>query len=242
MSAAERGQAMKKHHIIKTIQLIIFTALTVFCLYRIFTTPDLYRLIGTDSGVHMMAGLLWLMAGLSFLFIFLDFTFFASYKKDYRELDYAVRSDPVAGIANRYSCDALIESYMGKPLPDDMCCVMLQLTNIRKTNQLYGHLAGNSLIRDFSDILIMAQRGLCFVGRNGGDKFLAVFETASEDALDIFLERIEDKVQFHNRQPAAHPIEYGYGTAVQADVGADSITDLIAYANKHISVRTKKED
>ena len=48
---------------------------------------------------------------ISFLFIFLDFTLYSTFKKDFKELDYAVSSDPVAGIANRFSCDAVIEKY-----------------------------------------------------------------------------------------------------------------------------------
>ena len=114
---------MRKHDIVKTIQLIIFILLTAFGCYKIFTNHSLYHMIASDPDVRIMFALLWFVLGLSFFFIFLDFSFSASYKKDYRELDFAVHSDPVAGIANRYSCDALIEKYLDRPLPDTLGCI-----------------------------------------------------------------------------------------------------------------------
>lgn len=72
---------MKKHGILKTVQLFLFIALTFLCLYRIFTTPELYRLIGTNPDVKLISGLLWVVLGLSYLFIFLDYTFLSSYKR-----------------------------------------------------------------------------------------------------------------------------------------------------------------
>ena len=158
---------MRKHDIVKTIQLIIFILLTAFGCYKIFTNHSLYHMIASDPDVRIMFALLWFVLGLSFFFIFLDFSFSASYKKDYRELDFAVHSDPVAGIANRYSCDALIEKYLDRPLPDTLGCIMFDLTNIQEINTLYGHLQGNAVIRDFSNILKLASVNMCFVGRNG---------------------------------------------------------------------------
>lgn len=226
---------MKKHGIIKTIQLILFIGLTGVCLYYIFSSPSVYHLIGTDSSFRLLGILLWVSLGLSFIFILLDYNFLSSYKRDYRELDFAVHSDPTTGIANRYSCDALIEQYLDKPLPKDMGCVMLEITNIQEINRLHGHLKGNSTIRDFANILKMAERDLCFVGRNGGNKFLAVFEACSDEDIDLFLSRIEQKVQAHNALPASFPITYEYGAAFHESADIKTITQLIALANNRIS-------
>ena len=78
---------MRKHDIVKTIQLIIFILLTAFGCYKIFTNHSLYHMIASDPDVRIMFALLWFVLGLSFFFIFLDFSFSASYKKDYRELE-----------------------------------------------------------------------------------------------------------------------------------------------------------
>ncbi|MCF0141363.1 MAG: GGDEF domain-containing protein [Mogibacterium sp.] len=191
--------------------------------------------MASNHGVKLLSAMLWLSLGMSFLFIFLDFSYFSRFKSDYRELDFIVHSDPVAGIANRYSSDSIIEKYLDQPLPDNLGCIMIELTNIRAINNLYGHLAGNKLIRDFSTILKLTAVNLCFVARNGGNKFLVLFEDCTEEKLDLFLARMMQKIDSNNSAPGAHPIEYSYGIAFQAEENCESITELIALSDKRIN-------
>ena len=110
----------KKFELVKTVQLILFIAIAAAGLAAIFTDKTLYQLVGRDPSIRALCLLLWIALGLSFIGIFWDFTTHSSFKKDYRELDFAVYNDHVAGIANRYSCDAMIEKYLDKPLPDSI--------------------------------------------------------------------------------------------------------------------------
>ncbi|MCI8854843.1 MAG: GGDEF domain-containing protein [Lachnospiraceae bacterium] len=233
---------MKKFDRFKTVQLILTLLLAGIGLYLILTDTELYHLAANNIRVRMLCILLWLSFVLAFLFIFLDFSRLSSLKKDYRELDFAVSSDPVAGIANRYSCDAMIEKYLDKPLPPQVGCVMFDLKNIQEINQQYGHLKGNDLIRDFSGILQAASRDLCFVGRNGGNTFLALFENCSEEKLDTFLERMESKVAHHNDSDADTPIDYRYGVAFNEGPEIRMITDLIALSSRRIRAKKAVED
>lgn len=226
---------MKKFNAFKTLQLIIFIILTGGGLYIVLTDKELYHLIATNSHIRLLCTLLWAICGISFFFIFLDFTFFSSFKKDYQELNYAVSSDPIAGIANRYSCDALIEKYLDKPLPKDIGSVMFELTNLQEINQLHGHRAGNSIIRDFSGILQSAAINLAFVGRNGGNKFLAIIENCDSEKLNTFLQRVEDQTQKHNSDSAQFQICFRYGIAFDEGSTITTITSLIALSNKRIS-------
>ena len=225
---------MKKLDIFKTIQLIVYIVLALACAGLILLNPDLYHMIGEDSRVRLICGLLWFVFLISFLFILLDFSLLSSWKKDYRELDYAVHSDPVAGIANRFSCDALIEKYLDKPLPENMGCVMFDLTNIAQINQQYGHIQGNMLIRDFSNILRMTSLNLCFVGRNGGNKFIALFEDTDMEKINTFLLRVRQKTDEHNAKEDTLPIQYQYGIAFHEGEATPTVTDLIALSNRRI--------
>lgn len=233
---------MKKFDRFKTVQLILTLLLAGVGLYLILTDAELYHLVANNLRIRMLCILLWLSFVLAFLFIFLDFSRLSSLKKDYRELDFAVSSDPVAGIANRYSCDALIEKYLDKPLPPQIGCVMFDLKNIQEINKVHGHLRGNDLIRDFSGILQAASRDLCFVGRNGGNTFLALFEDCSTEKLDTFLERVETKVAQHNDSDTGTPISYRYGVAFHEGAEVNMITDLIALASRRIRAKMAVED
>lgn len=225
---------MKKLDIAKTIELIVFFVLALACAGLVLLDPELYHMAGTDGRIRFLCGALWLVLLLSFAFILLDFFLLSSYKRDFRELNHAVHSDPVAGIANRYSCDALIDRYLDKPLPEKMGCIMFDLTNIGEINQQYGHIQGNILIRDFSNILRITSLELCFVGRNGGNKFLALFEHGSREDMELFLRRVRKKADAHNAKEGAYPIVYRYGIAFEEGDAAPTITDLIALSNKRI--------
>ncbi len=225
---------MKKFDRLKTIQLIVFVLLTVTCMVIVFFNKDLFHLIAAEPNVRLMSIMLWLALGSSFLFVFLDFSLFSAFKHDYRELNYAVHSDPVAGIANRYSSDVLIEPYLDKPLPEDMGAIMLELTNLGEINNLYGHVQGNKLIRDFSNILKLTSVDLCFVARNGGNKFLALFEEGSEEKISVFMERIDQKVTTNNSNSESYPIKYEYGIAFHEGDQIRTITDLIALSDRRI--------
>lgn len=225
---------MKKLDISKTIQLIIYLLLALACTSLVLLDPELYHMAALDRRIRLLCGMLWLVLLISFLFILLDFFLLSSCKRDYRELNQAVHSDPVAGIANRFSCDALIDRYLDRPLPPQMGCIMFDLTNIREINRLYGHIQGNLLIRDFSNILRITSLDLCFVGRNGGNRFLALFETCSRDRIQLFLDRVQQKVRIHNAGEGAYPIIYRYGIAFEEGEAAPTITDLIALSHERI--------
>ena len=230
----------KRFEIIKTIQLLLLAGVTATALILVFTNDDLYQMIGRDPAVRLLSILLWLTLGLSFVFVLWDFSSHSSFKKDYRELDYAVHNDHIAGIANRYSCDAMIDKYVDRPLPDTIGCVMLDLINIRDINEQYGHSRGNEMIQVFSTMLQNASLGICFVGRNGGNKFMALFEECDENKLNSFLTRVNQQVEQHNRNDDAPRIEYRTGRAFSKDEKGASITQLISLSDRRLAAQTDR--
>ena len=111
---------------------------------------------------------------------------------------------------------------------------MFDLTNLQEVNEKYGHIQGNELIREFSGILQTTSLGLCFVGRNGGNKFIALFEECTDEKLKTFLERVNKKVDRHNEMPDALQILYRYGISFDEGEEIRTITDLIALSNRRI--------
>lgn len=227
----------KKSELLKTIQLFLFLCITCAALVAVFKDNELYQMIGSNVSVRFISMLLWLTLGFSFIFILIDFRISASMKKDYKELDYALRNDRVAGIANRYSCDAMIDKYVDTVLPDNIGCVMLEISNIREINETYGHTRGNAAIQEFANILLTASVGLCFVGRNGGNKFMALFEDCTAERMNAFLVRVNGKIDAHNRRSETPPLEYRTGSAFSAEDKVPGITQLISLSDKRLSQR-----
>ena len=227
---------MKRLNYLKIAQLVIYVILTIVCICKIFLNGNVFHQIANDSNMLLLCGLLWAVLGISFIFMFIDFRYFLSYQKEYIEMNYAIHSDPLSGIANRYSCDIIIEQYLDKPLPENMGCINFDLTNIQAINKNLGHVEGNVVIKAFSDILTGCANDKCFVGRNGGNKFIAIFESTTEEEMMNFLNSVEEKVKGYNNIHHAHAIRYRVGAAYHEGNNVSTITDLIALSSRRAAM------
>lgn len=237
-----RGIQMKKMDFIKTIQLGLFMVISFISMSKVLLNPSVSQKIAGDSDIRLLAIMLWAALGLSFLFIFVDFTLYAKQRKNLATLALAVKSDPLSKMANRFSVDSNITKYSENGLPEKFSCIMFSISNIQKINENYGREEGNHVIQDFSMILSLSSRKLCFVGKNGGNRYLALFDDGDRDKMRRFLERISAKIQEYNSDPANHVIRYAYGIADRADDAVNSIQELIALADKRIVDGDSGED
>ena len=220
---------MKKMELMKTIQLIIFGILAVVAIVVVVA--------GNGRNIRLANILLWISLALSFFFIFLDFNFYDREEKKYDKLVRDFNSDSMTKVGNRYSIDKLIDKYMNEPLPADFGCVVLTISNIREINETGGREEGNAAIRRFSLILKMASVGHCFIGRNGGNKFVAMFETGSEESIRHFISRITQKVNENNADSSNTKLAFEYGIAFHED-GVYQVTDMISLADQRVGQQT----
>ena len=220
---------MKKFDVVKTAQLILTVLLAAVSLYVIFSDSVLYNEIAANAHIRILAIILWVQLLSCFVFLFYDFNSYSNLKRENMELDHAVYSDALTGIANRYSVDVYIARYLNRKLPESMGCITLDITNLGEINEKFGHTGGDEAIRIFSEVLKKASEGICFIGRNGGNKFLAIFQECTDKRLDDFLEAVKKEVskEEHNMH-----IEYCTGAAFQKTEQAESITELIALSDR----------
>ena len=227
---------MKKFEIIKTIQLIIYILLAGGALFTVFRNKDLYQMVGADPNIRLLSLILWALLALSFLFMFYDFGSYSDLKRENLELDHAVYADQLTGIANRYSCDAYIGQYQHKAVPGDMGCITLDLVNLREINAEAGHEGGDAAIRDFSEILLIASRNVFdqkdfFIGRNGGNKFLAICRRCTAEKISAYLAIVEKMTDA--RTSSGKPvIRYTEGHALAEEEGVNALTALVALSDR----------
>ena len=169
---------MKKFNTFKLVQLTILIILTLFSFYLLMQ-PDIKQYIFSSTPATILFIMVWIVLLVNFIFLLIDFNLISSIKLNYHNLYDVAYADQLSGIPNRFSCDTIIVKYYDNLLPEDIGCVMIDLTNLPEVNSLYNHTVGNKLLKDFSSILSTAAVSLCFVGRNGGNKFLAIFENCT---------------------------------------------------------------
>ena len=217
----------------KILQMTVLAALAVLSLIMLMR-PSVKHFVFTTSPATTLFILVWVVLIAGFVFVLIDFSMLAKIKKGDHTLYGAAYSDQVSGMPNRFSCDTVIEKYADSDLPEDVGCVMIDFSNLADINKEYGHKAGNESIREFSKILQTAAQSLCFVGRNGGNKFLAVFERCTKQDIYKFTNRLSERVTAHNANQGTVPIEFNMGAAYNGDEKINDITQLISLANRRI--------
>ncbi len=232
---------MKKFDQMKTTELIIFMGFAGLCFYKIVLASDIYQQITTDKNVMHLCIYLWISLFLSFACIFVDFSLYSKQNENLASLAYAANTDSVARIANRYSIDSIIDEYAERDIPSEMGAAMIELTSLKDVNANFGRVEGNNLIRAFSIILSMASLDECIVGRNGGNRFIIIYEKSSDLHLEVFLDRLADKVRDYNANTKNHLIKYEYGTAYADADELTSITRLIALSSARLTDRLRGE-
>lgn len=81
-----------------------------------------------------------------------------------------------------------------------MC--VFDLNNLHTVNNNFGHEKGDEYIRSFAQQLGCVASETCFVGRDGGDEFIAVLWDADRTAVESCLARVRANV---NEYSEAHP-------------------------------------
>lgn len=90
--------------------------------------------------------------------------------------------DFMTGLLNRRGLYAAMEQLTKEHTPIALC--MLDLDNLKKVNDTYGHDVGDRMISAFCDLLKHCTRSDDVVCRYGGDEFIVVFKRIAEEAAE----------------------------------------------------------
>ena len=90
-------------------------------------------------------------------------------------------------------------------LHEPIALVMCDIDKFKSVNDNYGHQAGDSVLKEFAQLLKSEAREIDRVGRYGGEEFLLILPGTVLDAAVTFAERLREKV-------ATHTFSYSGGT------------------------------
>nr|MBP7900591.1 GGDEF domain-containing protein [Gammaproteobacteria bacterium] len=106
--------------------------------------------------------------------------------------------DPLTGVLTRHLLDKILSAQIEIAKATESTCalLMMDLDNFKHINDTYGHLAGDLVIQNFTDILKRTLRKSDFIFRFGGEEFLVL--VPSTNAQD--LQQIAQKILIEVRQ------------------------------------------
>lgn len=158
-----------------------------------------------------------------------------------QRIRYLAHNDVLTGLANRASFNRRIEDEIShaRRLGQHFAVLALDLDRFKEVNDLFGHLAGDDLLRRVGEILIatVGQRGTC--ARLGGDEFAVLLSDVGGAArAGRVTEDILEAFRLNMGSSGIAPISTSVGIALFPDNATDaqqlmSAADTALYRAKH---------
>ena len=151
------------------------------------------------------------------------------------ELERAALTDPLTGLGNRRALTNKMRLFLSRDGVERRAVgvLLLDLDYFKQINDLYGHLAGDAVLREVADRLIRAVPEQAIIGRWGGEEFILLFERISLADAKIVAERVrsalaDQPVRFES---ASIPISSSIGLAINHSLDTHVIDTLLAAAD-----------
>lgn len=159
--------------------------------------------------------------------------------------------DVATGLYNRSRCQELFKSNSNPATKKQPAILVLDLNDLKKTNDTQGHRVGDELIHSFASVLKDASIVHVvppFIGRYGGDEFIIFYEDiAGEEDVKIFLKELSFLTEQFNSQENKFQISYAVGYSFVSKESEERLTirqlfdkaDEAMYENKIAGKRAK---
>jgi diguanylate cyclase (GGDEF)-like protein len=156
------------------------------------------------------------------------------------QLKHRATIDGLTGLANRRHLDRVLAGAVqdarraGSPLS----VLLLDVDHFKQFNDIFGHAAGDQVLRTVAELLRSTVRDGDLVGRYGGDELLAVLPGADADQAASIAERLRQSVAGRLRVcDRAVTLSLGVATLGQGAEDAEALVaaaDRALYRAKHL--------
>lgn len=145
-----------------------------------------------------------------------------------------VYMDEATGLPNKNKCEELLSAPKMITMPVGVCS--FDLNNLRRINNSMGHEKGDAYIRIFAELVREAVPAHYFVGRAGGDEFIAIMDGADKEEMQRCLQLIRDRVDTYNAANPDFPVSYAVGISVSDENENCTMRDLYILADKNMYI------
>ena len=138
---------------------------------------------------------------------------FRELKKNEQKLSRIALSDELTGLNNRRACYESLRKMMALTKRDktSLTVCLIDLDNLKKVNDNYGHSKGDQLLKKFANILKYYSRDSDFIYRIGGDEFLLIFPNCTVTDAEKYVQRILNGIKKVNKHNKKYILEFSYG-------------------------------
>lgn len=159
---------------------------------------------------------------------------YISYQRD------ALYQDELTGLANRYALhDTLNKWFSGNKSNLKIYGIMLDIDDLKKINDKYGHVAGDNAILSVAKILLEIKYKNVYTIRYGGDEFLLLWRSRNDEQLQKITEYLNQSPigqEENDEQTQNMKFSFGSFCCIPDEIGSATefleIMDKNMYANK----------
>jgi len=154
-------------------------------------------------------------------------------------LEHETFTDPLTGVFNRRFMEKRLVEEVSKArrYEFELAVLMLDLDHFKQINDLYGHQAGDQLLKEIGDLVGFELRDSDVLARYGGEEFLVIApNTAPTDATSL-AERLRSRIESHNSLPDQDNLKLRVTVSIGvANFGGDILDEksLIRIADKNL--------
>ncbi len=152
--------------------------------------------------------------------------------------------DVHTGLPNKSRCEEILNDT--EVIRETTACMMFDLNNLKVVNDTKGHSAGDQLIFDCAQLLRQTIPEKHFVGRYGGDEFMAVIYDTNKQEIEEILEKLCIEIEQHNHNENTEAISYAHGWALSNEYENCSVqllfdrADCYMYENKQLCKKRER--
>ncbi len=147
--------------------------------------------------------------GIGMVLVFRDIT---ERKQAEEKLQYVSTHDILTGLYNRaYFEEELARLERGRHFP--VSVIVGDIDRFKATNDVYGHLAGDKVLRDAAEAIRGAFRAEDVVTRIGGDEFVILLPLTDVSATAEAILRIKENLAAYNDTHQECPLSISFGAA-----------------------------
>ncbi|MEJ6949833.1 GGDEF domain-containing protein [Natronospora cellulosivora (SeqCode)] len=146
--------------------------------------------------------------------------------------------DELTGLPNRRRFEEFIKELKQNPnlSKQPVSIIMIDIDFFKNYNDHYGHIAGDSCLKQVAKILTKLPRSTDFVARYGGEEFIVVLPTLEYTVAAAVAERIRTNIEIsnipHKRSRVSEYITVSLGVTTVTDIRNFTVNEIINSADK----------
>ncbi len=217
----------------------------------------IYRSLRSGIGVHVDDEVFWRRDNTSFAVNYysypqisdgkiigavITFTDITERKKYDEHIEYLSSHDSLTGLYNRQYFEEAIKRYdKDDNLP--ITIIFGDVNGFKLSNDIYGHKAGDNLLKKAAEILKASCDKEAIIARVGGDEFALILTNTTKDAAKQIVENIRNRFSKEHFKAIKGSISIGYETKTNNSDDLDKIlenAETMMYKEKVINRKITK--